>query len=253
MPPERDPESPEAAVRAARDRFITGFDRRCASLRALLAGVRAGDLSASVAAREVCHSMAGLAGMVGFPSVSREARALEDRLLADSMPGDDGNEAHRAISAIESAFAADLAAAAADWTSSGEAERRPPHSADLAPRVTILVVEDDEDMLHILEAALRTEGYRTIAATDGRKAVTAIEMITPELIVLDLSMPRFSGFDVLTHVRTGHARHVKVMVVSALGREEDVRRALALGADDYLTKPFKQPELLERVRRLLAK
>jgi DNA-binding response OmpR family regulator len=99
-------------------------------------------------------------------------------------------------------------------------------------RSTILIAEDDPDVMRILDAQLRAAGYQTL------------------LVLLDLMMPRLTGFDVLTAVRQMNGRKPKIVVVSGRGRESDVTRAFGLGVDDYLTKPFSPGELVARLHRL---
>ena len=114
----------------------------------------------------------------------------------------------------------------------------------------ILLAEDDPDVLHILDARLKAAGYRTILTLDGQQTLDALEKETPAAIVLDLMMPKVTGFDLLMHLR-GRASRPRTIVVSARGRDEDVARAFQLGADDYLTKPFNPEELVARLARLL--
>jgi DNA-binding response OmpR family regulator len=86
---------------------------------------------------------------------------------------------------------------------------------------------------------------------DGQQALDAIGQHSPDLLLLDLMMPRLTGFDVLTEIRRRGWKKPPVVVISARGRETDVTRAFELGADDYLTKPFGPQELLARLSRLM--
>jgi len=119
---------------------------------------------------------------------------------------------------------------------------------------TILVVEDEASMLKFVASTLRHRDYEVLTAGDG---VEALEVLsgsarTPlELVVLDLGLPRMDGFEVLEVLRRWS--QVPVLVLSAHGQEEEKVRALDLGADDYLTKPFGVPELLARVRAALRR
>ena len=97
---------------------------------------------------------------------------------------------------------------------------------------------------------LRAAGYTTVVAADGSEALRAIDAHHPDLVIVDMMMPRMTGFDVLSALRHQPARP-RVIVLSARGREQDVTRAFALGADDYVTKPFSPQELLARMERLL--
>jgi DNA-binding response OmpR family regulator len=117
-------------------------------------------------------------------------------------------------------------------------------------RGTIVLADDDPEVARLVEAQLRASGYRTIVAPDGMQAVEAIAANRPDVVIIDVMMPRMTGFDVLMKLRSQPARP-RVIVLSARGREQDVTRAFALGADDYMTKPFSPPELLARIERLL--
>jgi DNA-binding response OmpR family regulator len=117
-------------------------------------------------------------------------------------------------------------------------------------RGTVVIADDDPDLTGLVDVHLRAAGYRPLLAADGSAALQAIEAHRPDLIIVDLMLPRMTGFDVLTAIRNQPARP-RVIVLSARGREQDVTRAFALGADDYMTKPFSPQELLARMNRLL--
>jgi CheY-like chemotaxis protein len=115
----------------------------------------------------------------------------------------------------------------------------------------ILLTDDDPEVTRITDAHVRAGGYRTQLAFDGEAALQAIRDQKPDAIVLDLMLPKRTGFDVLAELRQMPAPRPSVLVLSARGREEDVTRAFALGADDYMIKPFSPQELLARLGRLL--
>jgi DNA-binding response OmpR family regulator len=129
-------------------------------------------------------------------------------------------------------------------------ELEPPAPAADVIRGTILIADDDPDLTRLIDVQARAAGYRTVLAADGSEALRAIEADHPDLVIIDMMMPRMTGFDVLTAIRHQPARP-RVIVLSARGREQDVTRAFALGADDYVTKPFSSQELLARMERLL--
>ena len=114
---------------------------------------------------------------------------------------------------------------------------------------SVLLADDDPAIMRIVDAQLRAAGYKTELVFDGVAALEAVAAHHPTVLVLDLMMPKRTGFDVLGDLSADPARP-KVIVLSARGREEDVTRAFALGADDYMTKPFSPQELLARVARL---
>lgn len=115
---------------------------------------------------------------------------------------------------------------------------------------TVVIADDDPEVLRLIDVQVRAAGYRTVLAADGQQALAAIEEHAPDLAIVDMMMPRATGVDVLTALRSRTVRP-RVIVLSARGREQDITRAFALGADDYVTKPFSPQELLARMERLL--
>ena len=123
-------------------------------------------------------------------------------------------------------------------------------TAQLAPLV--LIADDDPDVVRILDAHLRAGGFRRAIAFDGSRALEEIRAQRPDVVVLDLMMPRLTGFDVLAGLRDLEGYRPRTIVLSARGREDDVIRAFSVGADDFMTKPFNPQELLARVGRLVS-
>jgi two-component system, OmpR family, alkaline phosphatase synthesis response regulator PhoP len=118
----------------------------------------------------------------------------------------------------------------------------------------VLVVEDEADMARILEFNLSSLGHRVRLAGSGAEAATQVQALRPDLILLDLRLPDAFGIDILRGLRADAATAaVPVIVVSALGDEQTVVQALDLGADDYVTKPFRTRELLARVATALRR
>lgn len=115
----------------------------------------------------------------------------------------------------------------------------------------VLVVDDEPNILATLGPLLRARGYDVSTAMTGRAAVQTVECDTPDLIVLDLGLPDIDGVEVCRIVREMHS--VPIIVLSARGAEGDKVRALDLGADDYVTKPFGAEELLARIRAALRR
>ena len=111
---------------------------------------------------------------------------------------------------------------------------------------TVLVIEDEAQMLKFVRVSLAAQGYRVLEATTGEDGIRQASSYTPDLVVLDLGLPDIDGMEVTRRIREWSA--VPIIVVSARGHEEDKVRALDLGADDYLTKPFGTGELLARIR-----
>jgi len=117
--------------------------------------------------------------------------------------------------------------------------------------VKVLIADDDADLRELIAFSLSQAGYLVIKAGDGRAAVRRFEEEAPDLVVLDVNMPGLSGFQACEAIR--RSSRVPVMMLTVRGEEEDLVRALGLGADDYLTKPFSPRTLLARIRALLRR
>lgn len=116
----------------------------------------------------------------------------------------------------------------------------------------VLIAEDEPNIVASLEFLLRQSNYDVRVARDGEEALRLIASFAPHLVLLDVMMPGKSGFEVCRHIRGNPAwRNVKVMMLSAKGRDSDIDQGLALGADAYVTKPFSTKALLATVRELL--
>ena len=116
----------------------------------------------------------------------------------------------------------------------------------------MLVVDDDLMMRELLTTRLAIAGYETFQARDGHEALKLIVEVRPAAMVLDINMPELDGFGVLEHLNTmGLIDSLRVMVLTARNQAADVRRALDLGARDFLTKPFSDAQFLARTARLL--
>ena len=117
----------------------------------------------------------------------------------------------------------------------------------------ILVVDDDETILELIKDSLTDEGFTVWPERNGFEALVTIDRLRPALVICDVMMPRLSGLDLLKATRNRpETRDIPFIMVSALDRAEDVQAGLALGATDYLTKPFKASELLGKVRHYLS-
>jgi DNA-binding response OmpR family regulator len=115
----------------------------------------------------------------------------------------------------------------------------------------VLVADDDAELRELIAFTLAQAGYLVIKASDGSAAVRLFGAESPDLVVLDINMPALSGFQVCEAIRA--RSRVPVMMLTVRGEEEDLVRALGLGADDYLTKPFSPRTLLARIRALLRR
>lgn len=118
---------------------------------------------------------------------------------------------------------------------------------------SILIADDEPNIVLSLEFLLQEAGYQVRVARDGHEALQALEQQVPELILLDVMLPRVSGFDVCQRIRGNPAwSGMRVVMLSAKGREAEVSKGLALGADAYVTKPFAIKDLMAEVARQLG-
>jgi len=117
----------------------------------------------------------------------------------------------------------------------------------------ILVVEDEPNIVESLSFLMKQEGFDVRVASDGAAALHLVESEVPDLVVLDVMLPRRDGYDVCRAIRANRRLDgVRIMMLSAKGRELDRRKGLDLGADDYITKPFSTRDLVDRARALLG-
>ena len=117
---------------------------------------------------------------------------------------------------------------------------------------SVLVVEDEPNIVDSLSFLMKQAGYRVWIARDGDTALRMVASETPDLVLLDVMLPRRDGYQVCQEIRANPEwSGVRVIMLSAKGRELDRRKGIALGADDYITKPFSTREIVERVQRTL--
>jgi len=116
----------------------------------------------------------------------------------------------------------------------------------------VLIADDEPNILISLEFLMKREGHDVLLARDGTEALAAIRRERPALVLLDVMMPGMTGFDVCQAVRADESlAGVKIVLLTAKGRDTDIAKGLALGATAYMTKPFSTKELAARVRELL--
>ncbi len=117
---------------------------------------------------------------------------------------------------------------------------------------TVLIVDDDENIGITLRYLMEGQGYEVDVARDGDEALSMVERTLPDLILLDVNMPKRDGYDVCQTLRANPVwQNIKIIMLSAKGRDIDVEKALALGADAYMAKPFSTRDLTAKVRAML--
>jgi DNA-binding response OmpR family regulator len=117
----------------------------------------------------------------------------------------------------------------------------------------ILIADDEPNILISLEYLMKREGYEVHVARDGQEALDALRRVQPALVLLDVMMPRKTGFEVCQELRADDAiKGIRVLMLTAKGRDTDVAKGLGVGADAYMTKPFSTKELVQKVREMLA-
>ena len=120
---------------------------------------------------------------------------------------------------------------------------------------SVLVVDDEPSISLSLQFLMTQAGYAVRTASDGEAALQAVKDALPDLILLDVNMPKRSGFEVCETIRANPAwsPHVRIVIITAKGREIEKEKGLALGADDYITKPFSTQEVVAKVNEMLSK
>ena len=122
------------------------------------------------------------------------------------------------------------------------------------PAKTVLVVDDEQDILDLVRFRLEHDGYRVLTASDGQTGLTLAQQERPDLCILDVMMPKLSGLEVLANLRADPATaDTRVILLTARGQDADVDRGFELGAQDYVTKPFSPKELRRRVHAQLSR
>jgi DNA-binding response OmpR family regulator len=116
----------------------------------------------------------------------------------------------------------------------------------------ILIVDDEPNIILSLEYLMKREGFEVALAGDGERALQAMAEQRPDLVILDVMMPKLNGFEVCQRIRAQPAWHgVPILMLTAKGHETEMKKGLALGADAYVTKPFSTKDLVAEIRRLL--
>ncbi len=117
----------------------------------------------------------------------------------------------------------------------------------------ILIVDDEPNIVLSLEFLMKKAGYDVATAEDGEQALTAIQEHRPDLVLLDVMMPKKDGFQVCQNIREqDEYRELRIVMLTAKGRDLEQEKGLSLGADDYITKPFSTQDVVNKVRQLLG-
>jgi len=118
---------------------------------------------------------------------------------------------------------------------------------------TVLVVDDEVNIVTSLEYVMKAAGFDVATAYDGEEALAKVAEIVPDLVILDVMMPKLDGFEVCEKIRANPLwESVIIVMLTARGRDSEREKGLSLGANDYLTKPFSTHDILKRVKELLS-
>jgi DNA-binding response OmpR family regulator len=116
----------------------------------------------------------------------------------------------------------------------------------------ILIADDEPSIVAAVEFLLQRSGYEVHVARNGDEALKLVEAVHPDLVLLDVMMPQKSGYDVCKRIRErADWRHIKIIMLSAKGRDAEVSKGMSMGADIYVTKPFSTRELMDKIKGLL--
>lgn len=116
----------------------------------------------------------------------------------------------------------------------------------------ILIADDEQNIVISLEFLMKREGFTVCIAADGQEAIDKVRSEAPDLVLLDIMMPRKNGYEVCQEIRSDpQLQGTRILMLTAKGREMEVTKGLAMGADTYMTKPFSTRELVTRVKSLL--
>ena len=118
---------------------------------------------------------------------------------------------------------------------------------------TILIVDDEAYIVTSLEYVMKSAGFEVAVAYDGEEALARVAEKVPDLMILDLMMPKLDGFEVCEKIRQNPLwKDIRIVILTAKGRDIERKKGMSLGADDYMTKPFSTRDILDRVKELLA-
>ena len=236
-------DDPLVALRDARSRFIAAFPAQCDSIEQLAAqGASGQDVPQRAAARHLVHRLCGLAGTIGFPTISARAGELET-VIATGGPYD-AQLARDLSRSLREAFTNDLAWPP-EWASDAPPAARPG---------SILIVDDDEDQRSVVGAYLRAAGHVVSELPSGDRVVEHVRRHRPSAVLLDVEMPGLDGYSVCRLLKAdAELSAIPVIILTTRHELDDRMTGLTLGADEFLRKPVDMRELLLRVQRLTAR
>ncbi|HET7090678.1 MAG TPA: response regulator [Anaerolineae bacterium] len=119
---------------------------------------------------------------------------------------------------------------------------------------TILIAEDERDIRDLVVFSLRFGGFEVVEATNGQEAVEKAQQVMPDLILMDVRMPRMTGYDACKQLKSMEdVKHIPVIFLSAKGQEQEIQQGMEAGAEEYILKPFAPEDLVNMVRKVLQK
>lgn len=121
------------------------------------------------------------------------------------------------------------------------------------PRKKILIVDDEPDLVHMISNRLKASGYEVLSALDGQAGLALAKATRPDLIILDLMLPRMDGYKVCSYIKKdSRYSKIPILLFSAKAQEEDIKMGAEAGADAYIVKPFDAQALLDKIKELLG-
>ena len=241
--PASSPDALQQVLDETRQRFVATFVAQCDSIRIFIDEVAAFGPKGPIAAlTQVTHRLSGLAGTIGFPTISARAAELEELVDAAGSGAFDALLARDVVDAIRDAFTEDLARPPV-WA---------PPTISTAQGAKILVAEDESDQRAIFTTCLESAGYVPIAVVSGDLVVSMARSEKPALILLDIAMPRLDGYSACRLLKADpELADIPVIFMTTGANLDDKLAGLTLGADGFLSKPVDMRELVLRIQLLL--
>jgi DNA-binding response OmpR family regulator/HPt (histidine-containing phosphotransfer) domain-containing protein len=239
------PDALQQILTEAHQRFVATFGAQCDSIDVLVDKVAAlGAIGPVAALTQVTHRLRGLAGTIGFPTISARASELEDLVAGLGDGTFDTRRARDVVHGMREAFATDLAAPPA-WMLP---------APSTAPGTKILVAQDERDQPAVVTASLERAGYLPIPVWSGDRVLDMARAENPALILLDLGLSQLDGCSTCRLLKADpELAEIPVVVMTTGASLDDKLAGLTLGADEFLSKPVDMRELLLRIELLLKR